>query len=128
VLMAEATRVLIVEDEPDLRRIFHRALTVAGFDVMEAPDGLDALRVLDREPPDIVVLDLGLPLISGYVVRQELAAQSHTNHIPVVVVTGTISSHDRLDVTCLLHKPVSPNELVSTVRRCLAKAAGTAGA
>jgi DNA-binding response OmpR family regulator len=117
-------RVLIVEDDRDLRRMFRTALTVSGFHVMEAPDGLDALRLLDIEPPDLVILDLGLPLVSSHVVRQELAAQAHTRDIPVVVVTGSSSGHADLNVACLLRKPVAPEELVATVRRCLASGAG----
>jgi DNA-binding response OmpR family regulator len=118
--------ILIVEDYHDLRRMFRTALTFAGFRVLEAGDGLHALHVLDRDPPDLVVLDLGLPLLSGQVVRQELAAQAHMRHIRVVVVTGSPGNHDHLDVTCLLQKPVTPEDLVRTIRSCLAADAPTA--
>jgi DNA-binding response OmpR family regulator len=111
---------LIVEDDADLRRMFRTALTFAGFRVLEAGDGLHALQVLDRDPPDVVVLDLGLPLLSGQVVQKEIAAQAHMRHIRVVVVTGTSGAHNELDVACVLRKPVSPEDLVGTVRSCLA--------
>jgi CheY-like chemotaxis protein len=121
-----AKRVLIVEDDVDLRDLFRQALVIAGFDVQEAGDGLAALRLIDTNPPDLVVLDLQMPIINGEVVRQELAAQAHLRQIPIVVVTGTAGPHKHLDVYCVLKKPVQPDDLVRTVRSCLA--AGSASA
>ena len=120
--------ILVVEDDADLRGLYRTALRIAGYFVLEAGDGVSALRALDADPPDVVVLDLGLPLLSGYVVRDELAAQAHTRHIPIVVVTGTPGPHDGLDVDCLLRKPVSPDDLVTAVRDCLASGASASGA
>jgi DNA-binding response OmpR family regulator len=111
--------VLIVEDDIDARRMFRSALSFAGYRVLEAGDGLDALRLLDTQLPNLVVLDIGLPLISGVVVCQELAAHAHTRDIPVVIVTGSDLPHDELDVACLLRKPVSPDALVATVKNCM---------
>ena len=112
--------ILIVEDDTELRGIYRTALRVAGYFVQEAKDGYEALRAVDADPPDLVVLDLALPRLSGHIVRHELAAQSHTRDIPIVVVTGTADAHDGLDVNCLLRKPVAPDDLVITVQKCLA--------
>ena len=112
--------VLIVEDDADLRRMFRTALSLAGFAVLEAGNGLDALRVLDSHPPEAVILDLGLPIMSGETVRQEIAAHAHTRHVPVIIVTGQPGNHDTLDAACLLRKPVSPERLVHVVRNCIA--------
>ena len=120
--------ILVVEDDADLRALYRTALRLAGYFVQEAGDGFAALRALDADPPDLVVLDLGLPGMSGYVVRQELAAQADTRHIPIVVVTGTPGPHEGLDVDCLLRKPVSPDELVAAVWDCLASGASASGA
>jgi len=118
--------VLIVEDNVDLRHMFRAVLMLEGFRVIEAGDGMAALQILDSEPaPDIVVLDIGLPIVSGHVVRQELAAQAHLRNIPVVIVTAT-DVGDTEGVACLLRKPVLPDELVRTVKRCLAAGAGFA--
>jgi len=116
-------RILIVEDDADLRRMFRHALTFAGFDVQEVGDGLAALRAIEADRPHGIVLDLGLPLVSGHTVLQDVAAQAHTRQIPVVVVTGQPGDHDGLEVACVLRKPVSPDELVIVVRRCLASGA-----
>jgi DNA-binding response OmpR family regulator len=119
--------VLVVEDDAPLRAMYRTALRMAGFFVQEAGNGFDALRALDADPPDLVVLDLGVPGISGYAVRQEIATSAHTHHVPIVVVTGLPGPHDGLQVDRLLTKPVTPEELVEVVRQCLAGAGGFAG-
>lgn len=111
--------ILVVEDDDDLRRAFRLALTLSGFDVEEACDGHEALVKLDLHPPDLVVLDLGLPAVSGEAVRQEIAAHAYTRDIPVVVVTGSSEDLSRLDVPCVLRKPVATDEVVAAVRSCL---------
>ena len=114
---------LVVEDDADLRGMFRTALSLAGFDVREACDGLSALRRLDSFVPDLIVLDLMMPGIGGLAVLQELAAQAHTRSIPIVVVTASPQNLDYLDVSCILRKPVLPDELVRVARQCLASAA-----
>lgn len=115
--------ILIVDDDADLRRLFRTALSLAGYDVDEAGDGMEALRRIDYSPPDLVILDLILPGVSGVVVHQEIAAQAITRQIPVVVITGSGFASDDLDVACFLRKPVSPDRLVDAVRSCLASGA-----
>lgn len=114
-------RILIVEDDTDLRRMFRTALAMAGYDIEEAGDGIDALRVVENRTPDLIVLDLALRALDGVSVQQELAARSFTRQIPIVVVTGSTIDTDALPVACVLRKPVMPDELVRTVRRCLAQ-------
>ena len=99
--------------------MFRTALTIAGYVVQEAADGPGALHRVQYDPPDLVILDLGLPTVSGLIVQQEIAAHAHTRHIPVVIVTGSSERLDHLDVPCVLRKPVDPDRLVSTVRQCL---------
>ena len=123
--MSRRLRVLIVEDDADLRRMFRQALAFASMDTLEAGNGVDALRLLDADPPDAVVLDLGLPYISGQVVREEIASQSHLRQIPVIIVTAQIGNLDHLDVACVLRKPVMPDDLVKTIRRCIASGPST---
>jgi two-component system response regulator MprA len=119
--------ILIVEDDPNLRRLYRLALVFDGFEVQEAVDGIDALRAIDDRQPDLVLLDLELPRLSGHSVYQEIAAHAVTRHIPVVVVTATEIDPATVDVACVLQKPVMPDELLATVRRCLAAGAPAAG-
>ncbi len=124
--MRRPQTILVVEDDSDLRRLYRTALTVAGYTVREASDGLDALRMIDAEPPALVILDLGLPLISGETVLQEIAARAHTRQIPIVIVTGSTDSVE-FDVACVLRKPATHDEVVDAVRRCLISGAGSIG-
>jgi DNA-binding response OmpR family regulator len=96
-----------------------------GFRGPRGPRRIRGGRSIDHDPPDIVVLDLGLPGFSGRTVLQDLAAQAHTHHIPVVVVTGqTGLAIEQLDADCILAKPISADRLVATVQNCLASGAG----
>jgi DNA-binding response OmpR family regulator len=113
--------ILIVEDNYDLRSMFRQALVFAGFVVREAGDGMEALRQIEVEMPDLIVLDLALPWLGGAVVAQDVAAHAHTKHIPIVVVTA--SRIDVPEATCVLRKPVMPDALVKTVRQCLGSGA-----
>jgi CheY-like chemotaxis protein len=126
--MAIRQTILVVEDDADLRRMFRTALALAGYDVREASDGTHALRLIDEDPPDLVVLDLLLPFLGGLAVQQEIASHAHTQSIPIVVVTGSNMNLDMLDVPCVLRKPVSPDELVRVVQHCLTIGARGAGA
>ena len=111
--------ILIVEDNADLRFMFRTALAFAGYNVREAGDGYEALRIVDQTLPDLVVLDLLLPNISGTAVQQEIAAQALTRDIPIVIVTGSALEVDETRVACVLRKPVLPDEVVAAVKRCI---------
>jgi len=121
-------RILIVEDDADLRRLFRTALSLAGYDVEDAGDGLEALRLIENHPPDLVVLDLVLRALDGVSVQQELASRALTSRIPIVIVTGSDLDTDGLDVACVLRKPVMPDDLIRTVKTCLRASAPAAGA
>ena len=110
---------LVVEDDEDLRRLYRIALALEGFDVEEAANGFEALIRIDGSLPNLIVLDLMLPHLSGYAVLQEIAASAHTRRIPVVVVTGSPEPLDHHEVFCVLRKPITSDELITVVRRCL---------
>jgi DNA-binding response OmpR family regulator len=120
-------RILIVEDDSDLRRMFRTALSMTGYVVDEAADGLEALRIIEARPPDLVVLDLMLHALDGLSVQQELAGRAITSHIPIVIVTGSDIEVDALNVSCLMRKPVMPDELIRAVRACLHEGSPAAG-
>jgi len=111
--------ILVVEDDAELRRLYRTSLALEGYAVREARSGYEALSSIDRDPPDLVVLDLALPGIDGLAVRQELAAGVQSRRIPIVIVTGSTSVPPDIDVACVLTKPVSPDELLQTIERCL---------
>src|SRR5260370_7455765 len=95
--------ILIVEDDEDLRRMFRHALSVAGYDVKDTGDGINALRLVELQRPDLLILDLGLPLPSGLNVQQEIAAPAHTRAIPALIVTPPSPPPPAPDAACLLN-------------------------
>jgi CheY-like chemotaxis protein len=112
--------VLVVEDDPTLRELYRSALRGAGYTVVAVADGLDALRRVEWEAPDAVVLDLALPRLGGRDVQKELKSAPDTKHIPIVVVSGSDTSDlDPDDFACVLNKPVSVDALVAAVQNCL---------
>ena len=118
--MSSAKTVLVVEDDSALRKMFTTALSLAGFTVREAPNGYEAIHSVERNQPDLIVLDLLLPGFGGLGVQQEIAERAATKLIPIVIVTGSNRDLDHLAVACVLRKPVDPDALVATVQKCLA--------
>jgi DNA-binding response OmpR family regulator len=112
--------VLVVEDDPELRALYRSALKAAGYQVVAVDDGLAALRHLESEVPDAVVLDLGLPLLDGGDVYRELAARPATAHLPVIVVTGrTLTDRDSKEFACVLRKPLHVEALIYEIEQCV---------
>jgi len=115
------THVLIVEDEPKLAKLLDDYLRAAGFATRCVSDGRDVMAAVERQKPDIVLLDLMLPGRNGLEVFKDLRAVSD---IPVVMVTALVEEVDRLvglelgadDYVC---KPFSPREVVARVRAVL---------
>jgi CheY-like chemotaxis protein len=111
--------ILVVEDDSQLRALFRTALTVAGYRVLTASDGIDALHQIEIAAPAAVVLDLGLPRVSGHDVAGELRGQHGLRDIPIVVVTGESNVNDD-DFDCVLRKPITAEALLTAVAKCLA--------
>ena len=119
-----AHRVLVVEDEPDIAALIAYQLTREGYRVETVSTGTEALAVVRREIPDLVVLDRMLPGVSGDEVLRSLKEESATNTIPVLVLTAKKEQEDRIEGLELgaddyLTKPFSPRELVLRVKAIL---------
>jgi DNA-binding response OmpR family regulator len=114
------TTVLIVEDDAALRTFYKSVLTLEGYAVLTAEDGLDALKRIEEQAVAAVVLDLGLPRLRGEDVGREIAAHDGKREIPVIVVTGgDVSTIDPDDFACVLTKPITAEALVRAVKNCL---------
>ena len=122
---AEANpRILLVEDEENLRRVLRDILTRSGFSVIEAADGVEALDQIDRAAPDIVVLDLDLPKLDGYGVLRRLRSRRETASLPVLVLTAKGDEDSEVLVfefgaTEFLSKPLRPRALSARIRSIL---------
>ncbi|HUW61844.1 MAG TPA: response regulator, partial [Candidatus Bathyarchaeia archaeon] len=115
---------LVVDDEPDVVAFMERTLRTEGFDVVSAFDGISALDLVDAEKPDLVLLDLMMPMISGYEVCEQIKANPQTQAIPVICVSSAHTPDARahtlkLGAATLIVKPFLPMELVAQIRRYL---------
>ncbi len=128
-------RVLVVDDEPDITALVAYHLAKAGYRVSTAASGPDALRAARDERPDIVILDIMLPGVSGYDVLAELRRREETRDVGVILLTARREEADRIRGLSLgaddyLVKPFSPAELtlrVNAVLRRLGAPAVTSG-
>jgi len=116
---------LVVEDDHELRRVFELALVFDGYHVVGAAHGGEALQVLNRETPAVVVLDLVLPWVNGLEVLATMRETPRLRTVPVLVVTGTpTSQHDLRDFrpVKLLRKPVNIEALSPVIQQLLGQA------
>jgi two-component system phosphate regulon response regulator PhoB len=121
--------ILLVEDDPDIRELVAYKLTRGGFEVIEAADGLAALQAARSRRPDAVVLDMGLPRLSGIEVCRELRAAPATVAVPIIMLTGAVRLSDleqayAAGATDYLVKPFSPRELQRRVEAALVGVGG----
>jgi two-component system, OmpR family, alkaline phosphatase synthesis response regulator PhoP len=117
-------RVLVVEDEGDIRELIRYNLAQEGFAVEEAADGAEALDRIERRKPDLLVLDLMLPQMSGLELCQRLRANADTAKLPIIVVTAKSAEVDRIlglemGADDYVVKPFSPREVVARVKALL---------
>jgi two-component system phosphate regulon response regulator PhoB len=122
-------RVLVVEDEPDIAAVVAYQLAHAGFAVRTAGTGSEAIRAIEMDPPDLMILDLLLPEMSGFEVLRTVRAADETRSLPVVVLTARGDEEDRiagfeLGADDYVSKPFSPKELVLRVEAVLRRAGG----
>ena len=122
-------RILIVDDDEDLRVLVGRVLKQSGHQVLEAADGCEALDMIRKDQPDLVLLDLYMPPPDGMEVLRTLRSQPQTANLPVVILTAAgdeVSTRMSFDMgaTDFLSKPFSPPQLNARVRNCFARAAG----
>lgn len=111
-----ALSVLIIEDDRQLRELYRASLKLAGYSVTAVEDGISALHIIDVHIPDVIVLDLVLPRLSGRDVFKELQAKPSARGIPIVVVSGTDTSDlNANDFARVLSKPVDADALVKAV-------------
>jgi CheY-like chemotaxis protein len=119
--MADGTRkkVLLVEDDASLGELYRGVLRMSGFEVAHVIDGLSALRFVENESPDLIVLDMKLPVLQGDDLLREIAARPDLRQIPAIVVTGTDIPVDLAveQAKQILRKPCPPDRLVSVVER-----------
>ena len=118
--------ILLVEDQSALRQMYVQQLALSGFDVIEAGNGADALTRTAKHSPDVVLMDLSLPVLDGWEATRRLKNDARTAHIPVVALTAHDEASELQRATnagCdwFVPKPCPPDALVTEIRRVLAR-------
>ena len=128
--MANLTkRILIVEDQEDNRTIVRDVLSRADYDLIEAFNGEDAVRLAQSEQADLILMDIQLPGIDGYEATRRIKAIAELRSIPIIAVTSYALSGDEAKAHAAgcdgyIAKPFSPRELLARVRKYLPEATG----
>jgi len=117
-------RILAVDDEPHILKLVSFSLKAGGFEVLEASDGLAAISMAEAEQPDLILLDVMMPVLDGYEACRRLQENPATKDIPVVMLTAKtqLSEHKTgLDSGAreYICKPFTPKDLVAQVRAFL---------
>lgn len=122
--MDKPVKILVVDDEPDVVDLINNILLGENFEVICAYDGIAAIDYAESEKPDLVLLDIMMPMMSGYEVCQQIKSNPQTQRIPVICMSSAHtqearSSSIRAGASTLLVKPFVPAELVAQIRRYL---------
>jgi two-component system, cell cycle response regulator DivK len=118
-------RILVVEDQPDNRRILRDLLGNAGYELIEAETGEEALTALEAQRPDLILMDIQLPVMDGYEATRRIRSNPELKFIPIIAVTSYALAGDEakaLAVGCTAYvtKPFSPRALLAKVQEHLA--------
>jgi two-component system cell cycle response regulator DivK len=117
-------RVLLVDDYPDARDMYGEYLEYSGYDVIQASNGLEALQRASEDQPDIILMDLSLPVMDGWEATRRLKANQRTASIPVVALTGhalagILEGAQQAGCDAFVTKPCLPEDLVKEIKRVL---------
>ena len=117
-------RILVVEDQEDDRQILRDLLTRADYEIIEAENGEDALVAVANQRPDLILMDIQLPILDGYAVTRRIKADPALRSIPIIAVTSYTFSGDEEKARAagcddFVPKPYSPRQLLAKIREFL---------
>jgi two-component system, cell cycle response regulator DivK len=129
--MSQQPLVLVVDDFQDNREMYAEFLAYQGFRVIQAANGVEALDQAFTNRPDIIIMDLSLPVMDGWEATRRLKADERTHGIPVVALTGHVMqghSKGAIEAGCdsFVAKPCLPDQLVAEIRKMLSPGSSSA--
>jgi CheY-like chemotaxis protein len=125
-------KILVCDDEPHIVHVVSTKLRNAGFEIVTAADGAEAFEAACNAPPDLVITDYQMPLLSGLELCAKLRTEPRTRDIPIIMLTARGFSLSQADlegtnIQKVLPKPFSPREILGIVQTILAKAPTASG-
>jgi two-component system phosphate regulon response regulator PhoB len=125
------TKILVAEDDQDIRELIVLSLRFSGYDVIPAADGQQAVDLAFEEQPDLIMLDLRMPRLNGYEALEQIKARPGLEHVPVVILSAKgqdaeIQTGLDLGASQYILKPFAPDELVLKIGQIVAASKETA--
>jgi CheY-like chemotaxis protein len=125
-------RILVAEDNSDVRELIAHLLRSQGHSIQPAANGAEALALAEQDPPDLVVMDLAMPIFDGWAATRQLKADPRTAHIPVIVLTAHILPEDEFQARAagcdsFMEKPFGIDYFLSQVTALVAKRRAVGG-
>lgn len=119
-------KILVVDDEKNIRLVVGKSLEKSGFDIVYAIDGLEAVEKANESNPDLVLLDLRLPKMNGFLVLEALKSNAATEEIPVIILSALSEEDDvqkaiSLGAEDFLVKPISQGDLLASVEEAFSE-------
>jgi two-component system cell cycle response regulator DivK len=119
-----SNRILVVEDQEDNRTILRDLLGAAGYELIEAADGAEGVKLAQQEKPDLILMDIQLPVMDGYEAMRRIKGDAALKSTPIIAVTSYALSGDEAKARAAgcdgyVTKPFSPRELLAKVRQYL---------
>ena len=121
--MADETKkkILVVDDEPQIRKLLRTRLEYHNYKVIEGEDGEEALKLLREEKPDLLILDVGMPKMDGYEVCRRIRKEEGISLTPIIVLTARSAGNDKIDsieagANTFIIKPFDPELLIFKVK------------
>ena len=120
-ILKKENKIMVVDDEDSNLRLMEALLIPHGYDVILAQDGRQAIDLIEESPPDVILLDVMMPVMNGFELAEKLKSSEETHHIPIVMVTALNNFDDRIKAIeagadDFLSKPVDETELTARVR------------
>lgn len=114
--------ILVVDDDSELRNIYRHALERAGYSIIEAANGIEALQAIEAHSPVLVIMDMAMPLMGGKELLEEIRSRPEWDNLPVVIITARPeheASAEALGATRFLRKPIGPHRVVAMLSELL---------
>ena len=117
-------RILVVEDQPDNRQIIRDMLAASDYQITEAENGQEALAVIAKERPDLILMDIQLPVMDGYEATRQIKANPALRSIPIIAVTSHALNGEEQTARAAgcddyVPEPYSPRQLLAKIQHCM---------